>query len=80
MTSSPTSEPPAIRARPEMSRRTKVVLILLAAAVISGVAGVLSRAAGNNLPSAVLTGGAAFGGAVGLLLAIAHYTAEDSSA
>jgi hypothetical protein len=77
--SSLSSEPPAIHTRPGMPRRTKVVLILLAAAIISGIAGLLSRAAGNNIPSAVLTGGAAFAGAVGLLLAIAHYTAEGSS-
>jgi hypothetical protein len=34
---------------------------------------VLSHAAGNNVPGAILTGGGAFAGALGLLLAVAHY-------
>lgn len=56
-----------------MTRWTRVLLILLAAAGVSVVAGLLSRAAGNNVPAAILTGGGAFAGAVGVLLAIAHY-------
>lgn len=48
--------------------------MVLSAGIVSGLAGVLSHAAGNNIPGAVLTGGAAFAGTVGLLLAIAHYT------
>ncbi|MEV4703939.1 hypothetical protein [Actinoplanes sp. NPDC049316] len=47
--------------------------MLLIAANISGIAGLLSHAAGNNIPAAILTGGGAFAGTVGLLLAIAHY-------
>ncbi|MEU4238702.1 hypothetical protein [Actinoplanes sp. NPDC026619] len=53
-----------------------MLLILLAAGAISGVAGFLSHAAGNNVPAAILTGGGAFAGTVGLLLAIAHYAGE----
>ncbi|MEV6847525.1 hypothetical protein [Actinoplanes sp. NPDC051411] len=45
----------------------------LTAGLVSVLAGVLSHAAGNNVPGAVLTGGAAFAGTVGLLLAVAHY-------
>lgn len=56
------------------SRWAGLLVMLLAAGFVSGLAGVLSRAAGNNLPGAVLTGGGAFAGTVGLLLAIAHYT------
>jgi hypothetical protein len=48
--------------------------MLPVAGVTSGVAGLLSHAAGNNIPAAILTGGGAFAGTVGLLLAIAHYT------
>lgn len=45
--------------------------------MVSGGAGMLSHAAGNNVPGAILSGGAAFAGTVGLLLAIAHYTSEE---
>jgi hypothetical protein len=55
------------------ARRPSIVLMLVAAAVVSGVAGLLSHAAGNNVPGAILTGGGAFAGALGLLLAVAHY-------
>jgi hypothetical protein len=47
--------------------------MLLIAGITGGVGGLLSHAAGNNVPTAILTGGAAFAGTVGLLLAIAHY-------
>jgi hypothetical protein len=49
------------------------MLIVLWAAIIGGVAGLLSHAAGSNIPSAILTGGSAFAGTVGILLAMAHY-------
>lgn len=52
-----------------------VILFLLASALVGGVSGLLSHAAGNNVPASILTGGAAFAGTVGLLLAIAHYAA-----
>lgn len=64
---------PSLPTRPEMPRWAAVLLILLAAGIVGGVAGLLSHAAGNNIPAAILSGGAAFAGAVGLLLAIAHY-------
>jgi hypothetical protein len=47
--------------------------MLLCAGIIGGIAGLLSHAAGNNVPSAILTGGGAFAGTVVVLLAIAHY-------
>ncbi|WP_433789216.1 hypothetical protein [Actinoplanes sp. CA-252034] len=50
-----------------------VALILLAACIIGGIAGLLAHAGGSNVPASILTGGGAFAGAVGLLLAIAHY-------
>jgi hypothetical protein len=51
--------------------------MLFAAGIVGGVAGVLSHAAGDNIPTAILTGGGAFAGTVALLLAIAHYTAAE---
>jgi hypothetical protein len=53
--------------------RPPIGLLLVVAAVVSGAAGLLSHAAGNNVPGAILTGGGAFAGALGLLLAVAHY-------
>jgi hypothetical protein len=47
--------------------------MVLAAGIVSGLAGLLSHAAGSNLPGAVLTGGAAFAGTIGLLLGVAHW-------
>jgi hypothetical protein len=55
------------------SRWAWLLVIMLTAGIISLLAGLLSHAAGNNVPGAVLTGGGAFAGTVGLLLAIAHY-------
>jgi hypothetical protein len=51
--------------------------MLLTAGIIGGISGLLSRAAGDNIPAAILTGGGAFAGTVGLLLAIAHYTSVE---
>jgi hypothetical protein len=62
----PTLAPPA-------SRWAWLLVMVLTAGLVSGMAGVLSHAAGNNVPGAVLTGGAAFAGTVGLLLGVAHY-------
>jgi hypothetical protein len=56
------------------SRWVWLLVMMLSAGIVSGLAGVLSHAAGNNVPSSVLTGVGAFAGTVGLLLAIAHYT------
>jgi hypothetical protein len=58
---------------PPSARWAWFLVMVLTAGVVSGLAGVLSHAAGNNLPGAVLTGGAAFAGTVGLLLGVAHY-------
>jgi hypothetical protein len=63
----PTDKPRLIQRRPP------ITLLLAVATAVSGVAGVLSHAAGNNVPGAILTGGGAFAGALGLLLAVAHY-------
>jgi hypothetical protein len=63
----PTEEAAPVR------RRHSIGLMLIAAAIVSAVAGLLSHAAGNNVPGAILTGGGAFAGALGLLLAVAHY-------
>jgi hypothetical protein len=54
-------------------RRPPITLLLVAATAVSGIAGLLSHAAENNVPGAILTGGGAFAGALGLLLAVAHY-------
>jgi hypothetical protein len=51
--------------------------MLLTAGIIGGVVCLLSHAAGNNIPAAILTGGGAFAGTVGLLLAIAHYASAS---
>jgi hypothetical protein len=56
-----------------MRQRPSIVLLLAVSAVVSAVAALLSHAAGNNVPGAILTGGGAFAGALGLLLAVAHY-------
>jgi hypothetical protein len=53
--------------------RTAILLMLVAAGIISLAAGLLSHASGNNLPDAILTGGGAFAGTVGLFLTIAHH-------
>ncbi|MDI6102785.1 hypothetical protein QLQ12_29610 [Actinoplanes sp. NEAU-A12] len=66
-------ERPGTPVPPSSRHRMAILLALVAAGVISVVAGLLSHAAGNNIPDAILTGGAAFAGAVGLSLTIAHY-------
>jgi hypothetical protein len=64
-------------APPGVARRTRVLLMLLTAGIVSAAAGMLAHAADNNVPSAILTGGGAFAGTVGLLLAIALYTGAE---
>jgi hypothetical protein len=71
------AEPPPRTGPTPKPRRTLVLHILPASVVTSGLAGWLSLAAGSNVPAAVLTGGGAFAGTVGVLLAVAHYTAGD---
>lgn len=51
--------------------------MLLTAGIIGGIGGLLSHAAGDNIPTAILTGGGIFAGTVGLLLAIAHYASAE---
>ncbi|AGL20799.1 hypothetical protein [Actinoplanes sp. N902-109] len=58
-------------------RRARILLILIVALFISGGAGMLAHAAGNNVPEAVLTAGGAFAGAVGVLLALVHYAGVE---
>ena len=67
------TEPPRPSRQNEVPRWTWIILIILLAAITGGVAGLLSHAAGSNVPSAILTGGGAFAGTVGLLLSMAHY-------
>lgn len=50
-----------------------VLLIMLVAIIIGGTAGLLAYATDSSVPSAILTGGSAFAGAVALLLGIAHF-------
>jgi hypothetical protein len=61
------------RQRPERPQRVRMLLVLFVAGIVGAIAGWLSHAAGNNLPSAVLAGGGAFAGTVGLLLTIARH-------
>jgi hypothetical protein len=61
------------RQRAERPQRMRTLLVLLVAGIVGAIASWLSHAAGNNLPSAVLTGGGAFAGAVGLFLTITRH-------
>jgi hypothetical protein len=71
------TEPPTVPNRPEVPRWARVLLMLLAAIIVGGISGLLSHAAGNNIPAAILSGGGAFAGTVGLLLAMAHYASAE---
>jgi hypothetical protein len=66
-------EPPTPSATVAIPRWVWVILFLLMSALVGGVSGLLSHAAGSNVPASILTGGAAFAGTVGLLVALAHY-------
>ncbi|WFF08037.1 hypothetical protein O7622_05540 [Micromonospora sp. WMMD1076] len=55
-----------------------ILVILLAAALVSNVAGLLVHASGANVPFAVLAGGGAFGTTVLLLLAIGNFLEKGS--
>ena len=70
----PTTSPPS---QSRVPRWIWVLLMLLTAGIVSGIAGLLSHAAGSNVPAAILTGGGAFAGTVALLLAIAHYASAE---
>ena len=58
-------------------RLTRVLLMIVASVIVSSLSGVLAHAAGDNVPGSVLTAGGAFAAALGLFLAIAHYTATE---
>lgn len=62
----PTVSPPA-------SRLAWLLVMILTAGIVSGLAGLLAHSGGSNLPGSVLTGGAAFAGTIGLLLGVAHW-------
>jgi hypothetical protein len=55
------------------SRTTWILVFTLAAIIVGGIAGLLSHANGVSVPGAILTGGSAFAGTFGLLLAVAYY-------
>jgi hypothetical protein len=50
-----------------------ITIIVLTSVLAGGVAGLLSRADGASIPSALLTAGGGFAGATALLLGLAHY-------
>ncbi len=50
-----------------------IVLIVLTAVIVGGIAGLLAHADGTSVPGAVLIGGGSFAGTVLLLLAIANF-------
>jgi hypothetical protein len=54
-------------------------LILIVGVIIGTAAGVLSFAGGANIPTAVIAGGAAFAGAVLLLLALMKFAIGGSA-
>ncbi len=58
-------------------RTVWIALILLAAAMVSAAAGLLSYAGGANVPTAILAAGGAYASTVALLLALAAYAAGD---
>jgi hypothetical protein len=55
-----------------------LLIIVLVAALVSIVAGLLAHAGGANVPVAVLTGGDAFGTSVLLLLAMGSFLEKGS--
>ncbi len=59
------------------NRAVWAALILLFAAIVAGIAALLSYASGLSVPAAVLTGGGAFAGTALLVLAFAHYLSSD---
>jgi predicted branched-subunit amino acid permease len=73
-TSQPATVPAGQPRQAAPSQRRKLLLVLLVACIVGIAAGLLAHAAGDKVPSAVLTGGGAFAGTVGLLLAITRQT------
>ncbi|MEV6602465.1 hypothetical protein AB0M36_37290 [Actinoplanes sp. NPDC051346] len=54
-----------------------LALMIFFSLVVGAAAGILTRAGGDGLPVAVLTGGASFGGTLLLLMAVFQFTAAD---
>jgi len=50
-----------------------VLVMLLTAALVAVIAGLLAFAGGAVVPTAVLTGGGAFAGTIAVLLGLAHF-------
>jgi predicted branched-subunit amino acid permease len=71
MTVEPTKDtppPPTTTTQPWAT----TAVVVLSAVIVAIVAGLLAHANGSAIPGAILTGGAAFAGAVALFLAIGH--------
>jgi hypothetical protein len=51
----------------------RVLVIVLTAVIIGGIAGLLSWADDAGIPRAILTAGGGFAGTTALLLGLAHY-------
>ncbi len=77
--SSPTGSPAPASPRPPagIPRIGWILVFSLTAIIFGGTAGLLAHAGGALVPGAILTGGAAFAGTLGLLLAVAHYAGGD---
>lgn len=65
--------PKASEARRPGQRDVWIAIILLTSCIVGSIAALLAYAGGSKVPTAILTGGGAFGGTVLLLIAIAHY-------
>lgn len=60
----------------ETSRTVWAAIIMIVAVLIGATAGLLSAAAGMRVPLAVVAGGGAFGGTIGLLLSLATFLGQ----
>ncbi|GAB1693318.1 hypothetical protein [Krasilnikovia sp. M28-CT-15] len=65
-----TSTPPA-----GTPRWVWILIFALSAIIVGGTAGLLAHSGGASVPGSILTGGGAFAGTLGLLLATAHFAA-----
>ena len=72
---SSTGTPPSPSA--STPRTMWILIFTLIAIIVGGTAGLLSHAGGTTVPGAILTGGGAFAGTLGLLLAVAHYATGE---
>lgn len=61
---------------PGTPRWVRLLLMLLGAALVAGIAGLLAHAGGASVPNAILTGGTAYAGTIALLLGLAHYLGD----